>query len=212
MIIKIKWLATASLYCTSLFATNVVYINQDTICKDIYIENAILRKDKLFIDDFLTIHALIKIVNPTSIFEIGTCTGEGTLIIKNAIGTGTVYSLELPADQSSYDLKNITNVCHLSYKQLIGNSMTIKYSDYYPLKSWFIDGAHDYVHVHYETQQALQSKPDIIIWHDADIPEVMLAIQDGLEQDPLYQLFRVKNTRIAFSVPSSSTLLGVIYE
>lgn len=195
---------------TNLFATSATFLNKESICKAPYKENAILRNDPLFIDDFLTLHSLLRIINPASLFEIGTCTGEGTLIIKNAIGNGTVYSLELPPGQSSYDLPSPGEMCYLPFTQIFGNSMTFDYKNYYPIQSWFIDGAHEYSYVLYETHQALSSSPKIIIWHDADIPEVFQAIKDGLEQDPTYLLFRVIDTRIAFAVPNTSILTEVI--
>lgn len=197
---------------SNLSAKEVIFINQDQVCKSPYTDHAILRKDALFVDDFLTLHSLLRIVKPVSAFEIGTCTGEGTLIIKNAVGDSVVYSLELPLEESTYDIQIVGKMCYLPYVQIIGNSLTLHYSDFYPIDAWFIDGAHNYFHVSYETRQALLSEPSIIIWHDADIQEVFEGIKDGLEEDENYLLFRVLNTRIAFSVPRSSQLLEVIHD
>lgn len=149
-------------------------------------------------------------MNPTSVFEIGTCSGEGTLIIKNAVGNSPVYSLELPLEESTYDIQSAGKMCYLPYIQIIGNSLNINYADFYPIDAWFIDGAHEYFFVLHETRQALLSNPSIIIWHDADIPEVLNAICDGLEDSDLYVLYRVNGTRIAFAVPSNSSLAGVL--
>lgn len=184
-------------------------ISLEQVCKVPYTHHAILRKDPLFIDDFLTLHCLLKMAKPLSVFEIGTCTGEGTLILKNAIGDSVVYSLELPVGESSYDIQGIGSCCYLPYVQIIGNSLSVNYQDFYPIDAWFIDGAHEYQYVFYETGQALLSYPSIIIWHDADIPEVFQAINDALETSG-YLLFRVKDTRIAFSVPSTSKVLDLI--
>lgn len=199
------------LHLHSVNGQEALVISMEKICKPPYILGAIKRADPLFIDDFLSLHALLRMANPHSIFEIGTCTGEGTLIIKNAVADHTVYSLELPIGESSYDIQNIGAACYLPYKQIIGNSLHIDYSSYYPLEAWFIDGAHDYHHVFYETKQALLSMPKIIVWHDADIPEVLTAIQDALQHAD-YLLFRIDGTRIAFSIPSTSQLLNLIYE
>ena len=197
---------------TFLLATeNVIYIDSEQICKPSYISDAILRKDPLFADDFLTLHSLLRMAAPASVFEIGTCTGEGTLIIKNAVGDSTVYSLDLPLGESSYDLQEIGAICHLPYIQIIGNSCCINYSAYYPIEAWFIDGTHDYPHVFYETKQALLSQPRLIVWHDADISEVFDAIKDSLHEST-YLLFQVKNTRIAFSIPSDSSLMEHLYD
>lgn len=194
----------------ALSAKEVTYIDQRQICKAPYAQNAILRKDRLFVDDFLTLHSLLKMVNPQSVFEIGTCTGEGTLIIKNAVGKGVVFSLELPLEESTYDIQIVGKMCYLPYVQIIGNSMKLDYSEFYPIDAWFIDGAHEYSFVLYETEQALLSTPGIIIWHDADVPEVFQGIKDGLEGNDDYLLYRVNNTRIAFSIPSTSALVGVL--
>jgi hypothetical protein len=203
--------ALCLLHVHSVIGKEAVLISMEQICKPPYTLGAIKRNDPLFIDDFLSLHSLLRMANPHSIFEIGTCTGEGTLIIKNALADHTVYSLELPIGESSYDIQNIGEACYLPYKQIIGNSLYIDYSSYYPLEAWFIDGAHEYNHVFYETRQALLSMPKIIIWHDADIPEILTAIQDGLQYSD-HLLFRINGTRIAFSIPSTSKLLNLIYD
>lgn len=207
---KILAQITMILLAASSYAKEFTYLNVEQICKEPFTDDAILRKDPLFIDDFLTLHSLLKITQPSSVFEIGTCTGEGTLIIKNAIGDGKLYSLDLPPNETSYDIPKVGGKCYLPYEQIIGNSLSLNYSDYFPLEAWFIDGAHEYSHVFYETQEALKSAPKIIIWHDADIPEVFEGIKDGLELDQEYVLFRVLNTRIAFSVPTVSNFFEVL--
>ncbi|MBS0627395.1 MAG: hypothetical protein JSS09_04215 [Verrucomicrobia bacterium] len=194
----------------NLLAKEVAYLSQDRICKVPYTQNAILRQDALFVDDFLTLHSLLRIVEPLSVFEIGTCSGEGTLIMKNAIENGTIYSLDLPPGESSYAIEVPGYMCYLPYVQVIGDSMNLDYSKFHPIEAWFIDGAHEYSYVLHETGEALRSNPKIIIWHDADIEEVFEAIKDGLEEDENYLLFRVMNTRIAFAVSKTSELLEII--
>lgn len=193
-----------------LSAEEVIFLNKDDLCKKPFSQNAILRRDKLFVDDFLTLHSLLKMTRPKSVFEIGTCTGEGTLIIKNAIGDGIVYSIELPMGESSYDIRKIGEMCYLPYVQIIGNSLDIDYSQYYPIEAWFIDGAHEYAFVVHETKEALLSSPNLIVWHDSDIPEVLKGIIDGLKNDSNYILFRVIDTRIAFAVPKTSPILRIL--
>ncbi len=189
------------LFCSSAIAADITFIDLEEICKPPYTSGAILRKDPLFVDDFLALHCLLRKTKPDSVFEIGTCTGEGTLIIKNAVQDSLVYSLELELGTSSYDLQSIGSACYLPYVQVIGDSLSTNYADFYPISAWFIDGAHDYLHVFHETKQALQSNPVLIVWHDADIPEVLEAIQNGL-QGSNHKLFQINNTRIAFSIPS----------
>lgn len=207
---KIFYLLTAISLSSALSAKEFHAVNHQAICKQKYTKGAILRKESDFIDDFLTLHSLLKMAKPVSVFEIGTCTGEGTLIIKNAVGNSTVYSLDLPLEESTYDIQIVGKACTLPYVQITGNSMNIDYSKFYPIDSWFIDGAHEYSYVLYETKQALKSQPKIIIWHDADIPEVWNAICDGLDENDNYFLFRVSDTRIAFAIPSTSPMLEII--
>jgi hypothetical protein len=196
--VKLKLLTFFLLGMSYLEAKEALHIPFEKICQEPYSNEAILRRDTLFIDDFLTLHSLLRRAQPASVFEIGTCTGEGTQIIKNAVGESVVYSLELPQGESSYDITQIGQDCSLPYVQLIGNSSVFPYSDYYPIDAWFIDGAHDYPHVFYETKQALLSKPSLIVWHDADINEVFDAIKEALDGSE-YTLFRVDGTRIAFA-------------
>lgn len=207
----IKVFCVVLLAFSSLIAKEVGFLTKEKIIYPPYKNNAILRQDALFVDDFWVLHSLIKMAKPVTLFEIGTCTGEGTLIIKNAIGKGVVYSLDLPPGLSSYDLGNRAGErCYLPYVQIFGDSMTLSYQDYYPIESWFIDGAHDYEHVYYETLKALESNPKIIIYHDADIPEVFQGIKDGLEDRIDFLLYRVVDTRIAFAVPSNSSVIKAI--
>jgi len=195
----------------SLSATEVIQITHDRVAKPPYANNAILRKDPNFIDDFLMLHSLLRMAEPKSVFEIGTCTGEGTLIVKNAVGDAVVYSLDLPIGQSSYDLPVAGAVCYLPYVQLFGDSSNFDYSAHFPIDAWFIDGSHDYVHVLHETKEALKSNPSLIVWHDADIAEVLRGIKEGLSQSN-FLLYRVADTRIAFAIPNTSKLVGLIHD
>ncbi|MCF7852557.1 MAG: class I SAM-dependent methyltransferase [Simkaniaceae bacterium] len=183
-----------------LYSKEVHYVSKEIVCSKKYKKGAILRRDNLFVNDFLCIHSLIRHFEPSTLFEIGTCTGEGTQIIKNAMRMGAVYSLELPPGESSYDIHSIGEMCKLPYVQVIGNSLNTDYTAYYPIESWFIDGSHDYFHVLHETKEAIKANSKLIIWHDADIFEVFKAIKDGLDLSDDYILYRVPDTRIAFSL------------
>ena len=68
----------------------------------------------------------------------------------------------------------------------------------YPCEGYFIDGEHDYKHVFRESTEVLKNKPEIIIYHDADMEEVWRAIKDLNKSG--YKLYRVKDTRIAFLI------------
>jgi len=73
--------------------------------------------------------------------------------------------------------------------------MTFDYS-LYPCEGYFVDAGHFYDNVFHETKEILKQNPKIVIYHDADIPEVLQGIKDGIKES--YELFRVIDTRIAY--------------
>ena len=155
-----------------------------------------------FKEDYLVIQALIKKYKPASLFEIGTNTGFGTKIIKHAIGAGKVFSIDLPVEefrkiQKYPDRPGIE--CDLPFTQLYGDSLTFDFSKY-PCEAYFIDGAHDYEHVYHETKEILILNPKLLIFHDADIEEVALAIADAFDlYGEHYAKTRVSRTRIFYA-------------
>ncbi len=163
--------------------------------------NAIIRAEAGFEKDFLVLHCLMKKHNPKKIFEIGTCEGYGTLIMANACRTSSIISIDLPPNTPPYylDKKTIGNKCYLPYQQIFGDSLTYNYEQHFPIDAWFIDGAHDYYHVKYETEQAIKSGAQLIVYHDTDIPEVLQAVVDSLE-DSEYTVYRVTDTRVSFAI------------
>lgn len=189
----------------SLHADHVFYISKSDILEPSLANTAITRNEfSGFYDDFLVLHCLIKKFQPKNLFEIGTCEGVGTMIIKNAIGSGTVYSLDLPPNVPKeywfLNEKTTGRKCNLSYVQLFGDSMTYDYAQQYPIDSWFIDGEHDYIHAFYESTQALLSQPSYCFWHDTDIPDIFQAVLDTFGQSSAYNIYRVVDTRITFAI------------
>lgn len=159
-----------------------------------------------FLKDYITLHILLKIAQPKSVFEIGTHIGEGTNIICNAVKEAKVYSLDLPVEESHKTLQHpilkdmcVGQKCSLPYTQLHGDSMTFDYSQY-QAEAYFIDGEHDYKHPRHETVEAIKQNPKIIIFHDADIMEVWNAINDSFEWNNDYEVFRVQGTAIAYAI------------
>ena len=160
-----------------------------------------------FLQDYHVLHCLIRKYQPTSLFEIGTNMGTGTNIICNAGKNWLmkVYSLDLPTELAHISLQHpisegkgdkVGSRCKFAYTQLRGDSMTFDYSKY-PCDAYFIDGEHDKIHAERETYKAC-AYAKLIIWHDADIPEVMEGIESGLSS--YYQLYRVTDTRIAYAL------------
>lgn len=184
---------------------NIFFIDSSQVIESALINSAITRNEfKGFYEDFLVLHCLIRKYEPKNLFEIGTCEGVGTMILKNALGSGTLYSLDLPPNvPKEYQFLNERTTgarCTLPYVQLFGDSMTYDYAQHYPIDSWFIDGEHDYRHAFYESTQALFSEPSTCFWHDTDIPEIFQAVLDTFGQDGNYNVYRVLDTRITFAV------------
>lgn len=166
-----------------------------------------------FKEDYLVLHCLLRKHKIRTCFEVGTNTGFGTKIIKNALGEikTVVYSLDLPVIDSKLSLQHPVNYakmlgeeCDLEYIQLTGNSKTFPYYAY-PAQAYYVDGEHDYDHVFTETKRILtEARPKLIVYHDADMPEVIKGIMDGfgwayvnmLDND--YDLYRVSDTHIAY--------------
>jgi hypothetical protein len=176
-----------------------------------------------FVRDYRLLHCLVKkhITNDLpksdefpvfSFLEIGTHIGTGTTIICNAIPESVkcnVYSLDLPLELSRQSSmhpmtegrrQEVGSACNLPYTQLYGDSLQFDYASNLPARidGFFIDGAHDYEHVYHESSMAMQKDPALVVWHDADDPEVLRGIKAAVNER--YQLFLVDGTRIAFAV------------
>lgn len=158
-------------------------------------------------NDYLVLHILLKKYKPKTFFEIGTNTGFGTLIIKNALGANsTVYSLDLRDEDAnkskqhplSEGKKGVGYECTLPYIQLRGDSRLFDYL-IEPCEGYFIDGEHTYDNVYIETSGVVLCKPNIIIWHDADVTEVYSAIVNAMVWGQ-YDLFKVTDTRIMYAL------------
>jgi predicted O-methyltransferase YrrM len=166
-------------------------------------DNAIIRYEADFAEDYLVLHCLVRKYRPSTLFEIGTCEGVGTLILKNALLKGTVYSLDLPLDfPGEYHLteENLGYRCYMPYEQLFGDSMTYDYSQHYPIDAWFIDGHHDYAHVYHESQEAVKAGSQLIMWHDTDMDPLFQAVLDVFADRHDYDVYRVSDTRVTYAV------------
>ncbi len=166
-----------------------------------------------FREDYLLLHCLLRKHKIKTCFEIGTHTGFGTKIIKNALGENSmVYSLDLSDDLAhlskqhplSDGKQGVGIECDVPYLQLLGNSLTFPY-ECYPAQAYYIDGEHDEQHVTTETANILnQVRPQLVIYHDADMTGVFKGILEGLHKyhiksvDKWYQSYRVIDTRIAY--------------
>lgn len=185
----------------------------EQLYKDIYDEE--LAKDAIINDrhtghkeDYLLLHILLKKYKPKTFFEIGTNTGFGTRIIKNALGwESVVYSIDLPPNDADISKQHpvsegkgncVGNECSLPYYQIFGDSRKYDYT-LAPAEGYFCDTDHTYENVYAETKGVLLCKPKIIIYHDVDVQEVYDAIVDAIDGNE-YELYRVIDTRIAYAL------------
>jgi predicted O-methyltransferase YrrM len=181
--------------------------------KDIYdeklAEGAIIN-DRMegFREDYLVLHCLLRKYKPRLFMEIGTHTGFGTMIIKNALGKDSVvYSLDLPDREATKSKQHpisegktipVGGECTLPFIQLRGDSLDTALSLFH-CDGFYIDGEHDSNHVCAETMKALIGDAKIIVWHDADMPEVEKGIKKAMENIKPYNLYRVIDTRIMYA-------------
>lgn len=162
-----------------------------------------------FLMDYHVVHALVKKYSPKRFCEIGCNMGRGTKIIKNALGEGEMFSLDLPTEEAHKSLQHpireghgdrVGSLCDLPFTLLRGDSMTFDFSHIFPIDGWYCDGEHSYKNVYHETKEMLKSNPIVIIYHDSDLPEVYNAIVDGFRESSGYELYRVVDTRVAFAI------------
>lgn len=161
-----------------------------------------------FLEDYRVLSCLLKIHRPATLFEIGTNIGSGINVMKTALPTLAIYSLDLDyytmrKDSAQYPIGELGNdrvgsAAKYPYIQLRGDSMKFPYENY-KCEAYFIDGEHDYSHPNYEAKQIITLQPKIIIFHDADILCVNDAILDAF-QGSNYTLYRVLGTRIAYAL------------
>lgn len=171
-----------------------------------------------FKEDYLMLHELISRYSPGVFMEIGTNRGVGTRIIKNALPmNATLYSMDLPYEKLHDSLAFndagqpddlVGSYCNEEYLQIRADSLEFDFKETPGIQGWFIDGSHDYKHVLSDSKNALlfYKTNRVIIWHDADMSEVLAGILDALDHyrffRDYYTLYRVRGTRIAYAVNS----------
>lgn len=165
-----------------------------------------------FLEDYRCITALLRTYKPSTVFEIGTNTGNGVNTIAKALPNAKIYSLDLDYESMMENPKEfpigpggvdrVGSNARVPYTQLRCDSLTFDYNQV-PCDTYFIDGCHDTEHACHETYQALNQRPQLIIWHDANMQEVedgILAAFVANDESKDYSLYRVEGTRIAYCV------------
>lgn len=175
------------------------------------LDNAVINDRYIgFKEDYLVLHYLLSINKFKTFFEIGTNTGWGTKIIKNALGEDSiVVSLDLPIEMrdvsKQYPLNegrgNVGWECDLPFTQLFGDSRNFPFY-LHACEGYFIDGEHTTENVKIETTSILKLNPEFIIWHDADMPEVYEGIISSFIEENLYKyhINRVIDTRMMYII------------
>lgn len=160
---------------------------------DLVKETSNLIKNNEFIGfdiDYYLIQVLLSKWKPSTVLEIGTCTGNGSRIIRNTLPDSKIYTMDINP--------NCGKMCPDNVERIISDSMIFNYRDIYPIECWFIDGEHSYKNVFYETKQAIKSKAKYIIYHDADIDDVYNGIINAIESNE-YELYQVINPPYIYS-------------
>jgi len=185
--------------------------------KDVYdeklAEGAIINdRHTGFKNDYLTLHCLLRKYNPATVFECGTHVGFGTKIICNAVPEATVYSLDLPDDEAEVSKQHplsegkpgVGVECDLPFVQLRGDSRYFNFEEY-PCEAYWIDAEHTKENVRHETEQIMvRCYPDLVIWHDTDMTEVMDGILEAMARNQIirdfYRFYRIVDTRITYAL------------
>jgi len=180
-------------------------IKYNDIINDDSISNAIENTEFIgFREDYYIIHCLISKWKPDHIFEIGTCTGNGCRIMKNANTNSKITTL---------DIVECGNLCPEDVIKINGDSMDYDFSKHYPIDCWFIDGEHEYKNAYKETSEAIKSDAKYIIYHDADLDRVLNGILDSFKDNNKlnnYEIFQVINPPFVYS-STGKDITRVVY-
>ena len=143
--------------------------------------------------EIAVISKLVKLHNPTTLFEIGTFDGRTTLnLAANSSQDAKVYTLDLPQEglsetrlslepgEEKYIEKKksgsryLNTDCEKKITQLYGDSATFDFSPFFDAIDFiFIDGSHSYEYILNDSEQVLKllrNRKGIILWHDYDKP------------------------------------------
>ena len=160
---------------------------------------------KGFKEDYFVIQSLVSDWKPNHIFEIGTCTGNGTRLINHASPNSKITTIDI--------VPNRGEMCPSSVVKLCGDSMNFNFEEHYPIDCWFIDGAHTYENVYKETTEAIKSEAKYIIYHDADLDQVVNGLIDSFKFNKKindYDLYRVINPPFIYS-STGKNITRVLY-
>lgn len=173
-----------------------------------------------FAADLVGLCALAHILNPQTIFEIGTLHGSGALHLAANAPRAEVYTLDLPTGSVPKLTTTMSDRIHVQehstgqlafegrpeasrIKCIYGDSASFDYSPFQgKVDLFFIDGAHSYDYVRNDTLKALEcSHPgSVIAWHDYGRVGVNGVSRWLHEFRSGREIFRVPGGSLAFTV------------
>ena len=168
----------------------------------------------------LVLSAMVRLLEPRRILEIGTYDGNTTLnLAANSPSDARVFTLDLPPDwrgdfalgvpgiQDNAAVGDITGIqfrdspLRSKITQLFDDSARFDWDRFAPFDLIFIDGAHTYDYVRSDTRNALQAlRPGgTLVWHDYGMLEDVSRVVDETARH--VRTHAIQGTRFAVGFP-----------
>lgn len=172
----------------------------------------------LTLRELTALNALVSILKPKSLFEIGSFTGRTTEnLAANGPKSSKIYTLDLPSSSSYFELaldpgdqkytpdlrrstKKIVRGSGAKVKKLYGDSMTFDFSPYKSKIDFvFVDGSHAKPYVRNDSLRALEmlrKGRGVIVWHDYDSWEGVTSALNELSASFPHPLVWLRGTHL----------------
>jgi predicted O-methyltransferase YrrM len=215
------------------FGNRYVPLNAILTNEDLEVVIAPLKAKEHNVSEFelLALCALVKDRNASQIFEIGTFDGRTTrAMCKNTSEAGHVYTLNLPPETETVELKTSNVDVNLSKKvvsgerfintpeamritQLWGDSAKFNFAPYNKKIDFvFIDGAHNEEYVQIDTANSINLiKEDggMIVWHDSHLFGVKRFFVNSTGS--VLPAYFIKNTSLAVMLVKNGRPVDVLH-
>jgi predicted O-methyltransferase YrrM len=197
----------------------------DEIFPDIHRNRIILRDleskyGSMTLEEIYSVAALVKKLNPETIFEFGTFIGVTTLqMALNADERTKIYTLNLPSTETdtkysighSEEEINLPNLqpgnrfkdSEMSGKinQLYGDSASYDFSEYYgKIDFILVDASHEYNYVKSDTENSFKMLKEggTLVWHDyPNAPGVYNYLNEIASE---LKIYHIKDTHLTFTL------------
>jgi predicted O-methyltransferase YrrM len=155
--------------------------------EDLPVDMGVVRYRRSNVNPFelFTLKAVVMLLRPARIFELGTFDGATTLALAQSAPEAEVLTLDLPDSAVAHDASDAGEMENLHrggvgsrfsgtaesarITQLRGDSTTFDFSPYTgSVDLVFVDACHDYPYVRADSQTALRlvSPGGVVMWHD----------------------------------------------